>query len=405
MQDAEWRQDMDTWNQRFADIFGRFGQTPSAPPAPAGESQNPSTTPTARTTTPVEGHTHADMQTDEFVPHIYDGNDDSCSICTQQFVHGERVCRLSCRHMFHAACWESFQTHHNALPDMPFQLRPDCPNCRGAGSIIAIWRYVDENLVTQVVHGQEVANELDLHASVHQINSPRGTSPSHTPRSGEWNYPVVDSETLHYHADTRLADGRPCLLLDIGSVGNLCGDKWAKEVAIHAAKHGANPEYSLRSKPLIVRGVGHGSQECHYECRLPIAFKKDGEEASIRGTINAPSIANSLVPGLMGLKAMEDNRTILDIVTGKIYFCGPGDYDLMTALPAGTDVFQMEKAPSGHLVLPCCEFHKPRTNQSSLTLVTSMQQRKTGGAPRTPPPSFPPVLPPSVNSRQEPPAP
>eukprot|EP00969_Alexandrium_andersonii_P159638 7053706-Alexandrium_andersonii.AAC.1 len=29
-----------------------------------------------------------------------------------------------------------------------------------------------------------------------------------------------------YHVETRLPNGKPALLLDIGSVGNLAGDEW-----------------------------------------------------------------------------------------------------------------------------------------------------------------------------------
>ena len=57
------------------------------------------------------------------------------------------------------------------------------------------------------------------------------------------------------------------------------------------------------------------------------------------GTITVPSVPGSLIPGLMGLKAMEDNRTIIDVTNRKMHFCGLGDYDLLAALPAGTDVF------------------------------------------------------------------
>ena len=71
-------------------------------------------------------------QTDPGVPVIYDGMDDSCSICQEAFTHGDRVCRLSCRHMFHSACWERAQQTHNTsvpVPTTPLY----CPNCRGAG--------------------------------------------------------------------------------------------------------------------------------------------------------------------------------------------------------------------------------------------------------------------------------
>ena len=35
------------------------------------------------------------------VPVMYEGNDTACSICSEEFAHGDRVCRLPCRHVFH----------------------------------------------------------------------------------------------------------------------------------------------------------------------------------------------------------------------------------------------------------------------------------------------------------------
>ena len=45
---------------------------------------------------------------DDPIPLIYDGEEASCSICTEAFRHGERVCRLRCRHMFHTQCWDDY---------------------------------------------------------------------------------------------------------------------------------------------------------------------------------------------------------------------------------------------------------------------------------------------------------
>ena len=47
----------------------------------------------------------------------------------------------------------------------------------------------------------------------------------------------------------------------------------------------------------------------------------------------------------------------------------------MKALPPGTDCYQCEEAPSGHLVLPICEFTKNSTQrrtipEHSLSLIT-----------------------------------
>ncbi len=44
-------------------------------------------------------------------------------------------------------------------------------------------------------------------------------------------------ETNH-RVQTRVTDGRPAFLVDPGSIGNLCGDAWAKSVAVAASRHG-----------------------------------------------------------------------------------------------------------------------------------------------------------------------
>ena len=65
---------------------------------------------------------------------------------------------------------------------------------------------------------------------------------------------------------------------------------------------------------------------------------------------------NSDLPGLLGLQSMRDHRVILDLQKLKMYFVGPGDYDLDKSLSPGTVSFELEMAPSGHLLLPCSNF-------------------------------------------------
>ena len=71
----------------------------------------------------------------------------------------------------------------------------------------------------------------------------------------------------------------------------------------------------------------------------------------------------------------------------KMYFVGPGNCDLERALPPGTNCFQCELAPSGHMVLPCCEYGDgPKSrNEGELTLVT---QRRTEEVSEVPPPGL-----------------
>ena len=53
---------------------------------------------------------------------------------------------------------------------------------------------------------------------------------------------------------------------------------------------------------------------------------------------------------------MRDRNAILDMKTLRLHLCGPGEYDLLPALPPATEPFQCELAPSGHLALPCSEY-------------------------------------------------
>ena len=56
---------------------------------------------------------------------------------------------------------------------------------------------------------------------------------------------------------------------------------------------------------------------------------------------------------------MIKNRFILDLVNMKAYSCGDADFDLLKHLPAGTEAYDLTRATSGHLVIPCCNY-KPR---------------------------------------------
>jgi hypothetical protein len=126
-------------------------------------------------------------------------------------------------------------------------------------------------------------------------------------------------------------------------------------VAATAIEHKRTPVEKKRSRPLQVSGVGNGSQECKYNCTLPVALKRlDGSHTD--GTVLVPTVPNSDLPGLLGLQTLRDQRAIIDFNSLQLHFLGPGPVDLTQSLPAGTESYQCELAPSGHLVLPCSEF-------------------------------------------------
>ena len=150
-------------------------------------------------------------------------------------------------------------------------------------------------------------------------------------------------ELTTYRANTRLADGRPALLVDPGSVGNLCGDSWAKSVAIAAHRAGHKPSFTKRERLLNVKGVGKGAQQCKYDCTLPIALRSAAGDSVTLGSLITPTISGSEIPGLLGLASIRKNRGILDCNTTQLHFCGPGDYDLQKVLPPGSDSFALEQ--------------------------------------------------------------
>ena len=73
-------------------------------------------------------------------------------------------------------------------------------------------------------------------------------------------------------------------------------------------------------------------------------------------SIKTPVVPNSHLPLLIGLNAMENQRTILDLVNGTMWMCGPGDIDMEKAVPPGSQKLTLMKSSSGHLVLPVDQF-------------------------------------------------
>ena len=164
------------------------------------------------------------------------------------------------------------------------------------------------------------------------------------------------------------------LLIDPGSVGNLCGDRWANDLAKLGKAHGQDPKVQVRKQPMKVSGVGAGSQKCLNNYILPVALQSENYGPSIGTVYRTPAVENSDLPGLLGLQAMRDHRVVLDLQKLKMYFAGPGDYDMDKAFPPGTVSFALEVAPSGHLLLPCSNFANLSETQSVPALHTKEKE-------------------------------
>ena len=161
-----------------------------------------------------------------------------------------------------------------------------------------------------------------------------------------------------FHTDTQTRDGVPGLIVDPGSIGNLAGSRWSDETdAYNKANGGTAAVMEPRPVDLRVMGVGHGSQACSNNVRLPVDLtSQDG--STMQGTYDAPVVNGSQIPGLLGLHSMEASRGILDMREGhqRLILCGPDSKPLVPGEPfdlgTGSRILPLKKAPSGHLILP-----------------------------------------------------
>ena len=169
-------------------------------------------------------------------------------------------------------------------------------------------------------------------------------------------YPVWSA----FHAKVRLAKGE-ALLIDTGAVGNLSGDAQMLRFEALGKANGHGSLFEVLPKRLNIDGVGKEASKCTRTGIVPLVLS-DGRLASYR----APMIDESPVPALLGLTSMTDHRVILDLINNKYIMIGPGGYELK--LSPGSNVLDMERAPTGHLMLPASEWHKCKPGAKTVAL-------------------------------------
>ena len=158
-----------------------------------------------------------------------------------------------------------------------------------------------------------------------------------------------------YHASVRLASGRPGMLVDIGAVTNMCGDKWAMAVENAGKINGQGATWSSIN-PISLEGVGSGSSQAGKHAVLPICTA-DG----VQGQFSSIVVQNSDLPALLGLQSIESREGVIDTKNHRMIYPGPGG--IHYTLSPGSVVFKLEKSLSGHLLLPCCEWQKSQAGQ------------------------------------------
>jgi len=144
------------------------------------------------------------------------------------------------------------------------------------------------------------------------------------------------------------------ILPDTGAVDNSTGGSWVRGVTRLAAAAGREGiESNRRTTPRQATGLGiPNSEECNYDTSLPLTLL-DVEGNPVDRTYTAPVLDESPLPALFGLQSMIDNGAILDFRNMRAHFTGPRNTTVRTS------TFEILQSPSGHAVIPCCNYTAP----------------------------------------------
>ena len=283
---------------------------------------------------------------------MYSGTDNTCTICTETMIQGERVVRLQCQHVFHELCWSDFVAADN---------RPGvhCCNCR-------LWMRTDEAIIAHY-HYMPIQTATAQQPGADASDDDYGSAGS------------VSQQTLVTYGafllDPRV-NGRLCMIVDIGAFINVFGSDLARQVALAGMRHGHQSSQTKLDRTLSIHGVGQGSQSCNWSVNMPAAVRiktpptassTGGDEPEIAKLVRVESPVSegtgSGLPGLLGLRTIERNNGVIETCNGQAFltFPGPGGYRIEWA--PGALHMPLTKAQSGHL---CLELdHYDKIQQSS----------------------------------------
>ena len=220
-----------------------------------------------------------------------------------------------------------------------------CPQCRTPLVVVTqITHHIEQSSSSQQY---DISTPRDL--PTERLSEPGYLTPQSSASAFPW-WPLTQA----YHGMTQLPDGRLSIIVDPGAWTNLIGAKLARQLVQRALKHGHKPQ-QVPMERLNVQGVGNGSQACNFKLQCPIAVPHDDGNAHLH-KISAPIVegTGSDLPGLLGLRSLETDRAILDTGNRMLHFPGPGTTELV--LPPGSVSIPLEKAPSGHLVIPIDQY-------------------------------------------------
>ena len=141
----------------------------------------------------------------------------------------------------------------------------------------------------------------------------------------------------------------------------MAGNRWVKRAVTAAATNGQGSKWSSIN-PISVEGVGEGASQVDTRVQVPLCLV-DGRQGEYSAIVVGNDAKESELPALYGLVGLRKQAAIIDCGNNRLIFPGPGG--VKYTLSPGSKVYRLETAQSGHLLLPCCEWHAAKTSAAA----------------------------------------
>ena len=195
---------------------------------------------------------------------------------------------------------------------------------------------------------------------------------------GEWTHSseqreettTLEMQPLKQRTKTKV-HGCNTILVDPGSMINIVGAETEKEFSRTAKENGLQVKYADRPNILKVNGVGEGHTACLKTASIPVAIRqKDRPTTVTTYNTNIATGCGEHLPAIIGSSSLREHNAVLILrKNGEETLVFPGEGGYKIQWEAGAQVMDLERAPSGHLVLPCDNFHDLTNQEPSSNFV------------------------------------
>ena len=176
------------------------------------------------------------------------------------------------------------------------------------------------------------------------------------------------------HSPVCLPGKREGVMIDTGAHDNLSGRDWVNRQTetTHAAGRDGRTTSKALQTPMMISGIGDGSQQAREELTVPVCM------GSQPGHFRTPVVdgSGSGIPGIWGLKSMTKQDAIIDTRGhGAVILPGPGGISM--TLSPGSTVLHCERSATGHMFIPTNDWSKldPKAQPSKVFMQYSSYDR------------------------------